>query len=270
VKTILLLLTVLSVGCANYVSPEHGEVAVMVKKPWIFGSGGVDPEIYTTGLHWKFWSTEGYRVSITPWQVTEKFDNLITSDNVPVDFNGYLKGQVISGKTPLLYSKFGGKGWYNRNIMEKFRTYIRSYAKTQPLFKLTTDDKVIDRMQIKVKEQITAYVEEIGLPIIVLDVIIGKVSPPDAVIKQTEETAAQKQRDKTEAQRALTEITRKTAEENKALADKAYRIKFGMSVAEYLQLRALEIEQERIKMAREKENVTIVMGPATPMFSIKR
>jgi len=262
------LLTILLAGCGS-VSPGAGEVAVLVKQPIIFGSGGVDNAIYRTGLHWHAFSTTGFIVKTTPQQITEVFDDLITSDNVPVDFNAYFKYQVVDSAAPILFSNFGGRGWYARNVKERFRTLIRSFAKTQPLFKLTTDEKVIIKMQAKVHKQIKLYVKKRSIPIHVLEVIVGKVSPPAAVVKQTEKTAAQKQRLLTEKQRAKAELSRKEAEQNKALADKAYLVKFGMTVPQYLKLRSLEIEEQRIEMVRHHDNVSIIMGNVTPVLNVK-
>ena len=46
---------------------------------------------------------------------TEEFVNMIPSDNTPISFSAYLKMQVISGKTPELYDKFGSD-WYTHNV----------------------------------------------------------------------------------------------------------------------------------------------------------
>lgn len=266
--SLVLALAVLQ-GC-SFATPEAGQVAVMVKKPYLFGSDGVEQTVYTTGRHLHALSTSSYTLAITPMQVKENFNDLLTADNVPVDFNAYLKFQISETDAWKIYDQFGGKGWYQRNLKERFRTQIRSFVKTQPLFKLTTDQTVIKTMQTKIKGTITEYVTTTNLPITVMEVIIGKASPPDAVVKQTEATAAQKQRLKTEAQRTLAEKARKHAETAKAEADKAYLSRFGMNISQYLQLRQLEIEEQRIEMAKSKANVNVIMGNAQPMFSVTK
>ena len=256
-------------GCGS-ATPEAGQVAVMVKKPIFFGTGGVENTVYETGRHFHALTTSSYTINVTPMQVTEKFADLITSDNVPADFHAYLKFQINKNDAWQIYQNFGGTGWYQRNLKERFRTQIRSFVKTQPLFKLTTDETVIKRMQAEIKTSITTYAAKKNLPITIMEVIIGRAIPPEAVVKQTELTAAQKQRRLTEEQRAKAEIYRKQAESNKALADKAYMQKFGMSITQYLELRRLEIEEQRIEMAKTHKNVNVIMGNAQPMFSVTK
>ena len=86
-------------------------------------------------------------------------------------------------------------------------------------------------------------------------------------------TTTQKQRKKTEVAREEAEEFRKGAEEAKAIADKAYRVKFGMSVNQYLGLRKLELEKQRIEViekAIEKGAIqlNVIMGNAVPFTNI--
>ena len=67
----------------------------------------------------------------------------------------------------------------------------------------------IDRV---VSEQLTAYIKEIGLPIRLVDMTVGRANPPDAIKNQRIETAAQEQRANTEKQRKLAEDQRLQAE----------------------------------------------------------
>jgi len=263
--TTLLTLT----GCIGSVGVDQGEVAVMVKKPYFFGSEGVEKRVYTSGRHWKVWSTTGIVLNVKPVEIDEKFDDLLTADNVPVDFHAYFQSQIIGADTPRLIEQFGTE-WYKNNVKEPLRTYIRNFAKSQPVFKLSTNQEVLLKMQEHVKTKLTEFLKSKSIPVKVLRITIGKISPPAAVIKQTELTAAQKQRSRTEIQRAHAELSRKKAEENKALADRAYLVKFGMTVNEYLRLRELEIEKDRIDMARDKRDVTIVMGQVTPFFNVNK
>ena len=41
-----------------------------------------------------------------------------------------------------------------------------------------------------------------------------------------------------------------------------------MTMNEYLQLRALEIEKEKLEVAKNSKNVNVIMGNAQPMYNI--
>ena len=77
-------------GCLTPSSVGAGEEVVLVKKPWFFGHGGVEAEPVKTGLVWTAFSTEVVRVNVKPFNKTEPFDDLITKDNNPVDFDIHL------------------------------------------------------------------------------------------------------------------------------------------------------------------------------------
>ena len=66
------------------------------------------------------------------------------------------------------------------------------------------------------------------------------------------------------------ETARKQAEINKAIADKAYQNQMNMSTQEYLSLRHLEIEKEKVEMIKNNPNVSIIFGNASPTFPIKQ
>ena len=96
-------------GCHG-VSPDGDEESVIVKKPWIFGSGGVDPDPISAGNTWCAISTSSVDFKITPVKYTEEFENIMTSDNIPVSFAVYITLQVKKGKTPILYQGWGENG----------------------------------------------------------------------------------------------------------------------------------------------------------------
>ena len=48
------------------VMPDADEEAVLIKKPWFFGHGGVEEEPVTTGNTWCCWSTSSEYFKIIP------------------------------------------------------------------------------------------------------------------------------------------------------------------------------------------------------------
>jgi len=81
-------------ACAT-VKPDAGHEAVLVRKPLIFGSGGVDPTPVKTGLKYIAFTTEGIDVNMQPRRVDAEFTELMTSDGVPIDFHAVITLQVI-------------------------------------------------------------------------------------------------------------------------------------------------------------------------------
>ena len=148
---------------------------------------------------------------------------------------------------------------------------VRDKASMFKMFSLTSDREVLADIQKEVFAKITEYCNKIGLPVSVMEVTIGKVTPPEEVLEETRRTAAQNQSKLTQDARAAAEISRKQAEINKAIADKAYQTQMNMTTNEYLELRRLEIEKEKVELVRDKQNVTIVMGQGLqPTIPIKQ
>jgi len=259
-KLIFLALTMMYLTGCSYSSVEGGEEAVMTYKPWIFGHGGVDDNPITTGAVYTVWSTSVDRYNIKPKQYTENFVDLTASDNVAIDFHSYATLQIVKGKSPLLHEKFG-IDWYADRVKEPFRTMVRNEGRTRSSIKLRTDVKTINDSQINILAKLQSYLKAEGMPVVASKVVIGKVIPPNEVLKEAERTAAQKQREKTQVARAKAEKSRINAETQKALADKAYATKFNMTTAQFLRNKELDI-------IAEKKNVSVVMG-VTPFVQVK-
>lgn len=252
---------IISIALAGYMlsgcSPSAvgaGTEGVVIKKPWIFGHGGVSPEPIETGLSWTAWSTEVQRYDIKPVKIKENFVDLTASDNVAIDFDAYITSQIIKGQTPSLHENFG-VNWYDNNLKDVFRKAVRNEARTRSSIELRTNEKSIDGVQEKVHKIVNAYIKETGLPIKITKVVIGKIIPPEEVLKEAERTAAQKQRLKTQEMIQKAEVARKGAETARALADKAYMNKLGINGDQYIRLKELDIIEK-------KENVTVYMGVA--------
>jgi len=236
-----------------------GNEAVLIKKPIFFGESGVEQVAYPTGRHFYALTTDAEVISIRPYQITENFDDLITKDNNPVDFNVYISVEHISGKTWLLVEKYGSN-WYVNNVKEPLRTMVRNYAKQKEVFELTTNPEVLTWLETNIYRDIKAFIKTNNLPINVLKLTVGKITPPREVIEETVRTAIQKQRKNTEIQRSKAEESRELAEKAKASADKAYRDEFKLSNKEYLQLRTIENERYKLDIAKEKKDLTMIFS----------
>lgn len=254
-------------GCISPSKIDAGEEGVLIYKPWIFGSGGVDSKPIKTGLTWTVWSTSVARYDIKPVKKTEQFVDLTAKDNVAIDFNAYFTLQIESGKTPFLHEK-SGMMWYKNKVQDYFRTEVRNEGRTRTSIELRTKPAIITDAQETIKKNMSAYFARIDLPVKVIKVIIGKVIPPQEVLNEAERTAAQKQREQTQTARAKAELIRADAETNSALADKAYANEFNMSTAQFLKNKELDI----MSRAVEKGGVSLIINASNsiPFFNARK
>ena len=257
-------------GCMSPSSVDAGEEAVLIYKPWVFGHGGVDPVPVKTGLTWTLWSTSVKRINVKPFNIDEKFDDLITSDNNPVDFSIHMTFRHQKGQTPILVDQFGSN-WYANNVKEPLRNATRAYTKNHKMFEMTTNKAITSELQAIVRETITNLMKEKGIPTDLILVTVGKVMPPKAVVTATIATAVQKQNVKTQNERVKAEQARTAAEQASAEADRAYMKEMGMTPQEYLEMKRLENQRVAIDSAKDgKINLNMIMGNATPMFNVSQ
>jgi regulator of protease activity HflC (stomatin/prohibitin superfamily) len=137
------------------------------------------------------------------------------------------------------------------------------------MFELAGNREVLKEIETYVTDTVKSYIKNLGLPVTVLQVTNGACTPPPEVLEETRRTASQNQSSLTQIARAKSELERKQAEINKAIADNAYRSQMGMTIDQYLHLRALEIEKEKVELVKEKQNVSIIMGQGiVPTFPV--
>jgi regulator of protease activity HflC (stomatin/prohibitin superfamily) len=229
-----------SVACTS-VSPGAGQEAVLIYKPWVFGHGGVEPQPVKTGRTYVAMSTESVLVSVQPQQFTVHFDDLMSKDGVPLDFDAVIRLRVTDSVK--LVSKFG-PDWYPANVEAEFRNRVRQEVRTHGMNETAIDSTAIDAIDAAITEAMVAYVKTAGLPIELIDITVGKANPPDSVKHQRIETAQQEQRIQTERQRKLAEDVRRAAEEARAAADNAYRQSLQLSPDQFLQLESIKMQRE--------------------------
>lgn len=253
------------------VQVEAGIEAVLVDKPFwtMFDDGGVRPDPLTAGSKWLFYTTDLVMYDVRPDQKTEPFDDVkdgtITSDNIPIDFNAYIKVRPIPGKTPRLHASFGPT-WYQMNLKEVFRTSVRNEVSKTPMTALTTrqlnaeEKDILREIQRVVLGEMREFVKTKGIDVEVMEVIVGKATPPKTVLDSLSNTANEQQRSKTEDERARAEIQRKNAETERANADNAYRNSVGFNSSQFLSLELAKQQVAAIKACGEKTNCTAVIG----------
>lgn len=261
---IVVCCALLAAGC-GYASPGAGSEIVLVRKPYVFGHGGIDPTPVKTGAKFIALSTQELVVDMQPRTFIQHFDDMFTSDGVPLVFNVGTKLRVTD--SVLMATKFGvweydsgagisWPGWFGNNLQKPIENYIRQAVRKHGLNETAINPVATDAIDAEVKAAIEKEVARIGLPVSVDGFTVGRASPPDAVKNQRIETASQQQRKLTEDQRKLAEDARKDAELARAVADNAYRNAVGMTPSQFIQL-------EQVKMLGEacaKGHCNVVVG----------
>lgn len=265
---LIFILSITILTSCYRVMPNAGEESVLVYKPFFFGHGGVDEIPISTGSEWCAPTTDYKTFSITPTTITEDFTNMIPSDNTPVSFSVYLKVQIQKGKTPELYKEFSAD-WYSHSLQASFRTMVRDKASAFKMFDLASKREISSQLEKDIFKNIFEYTKKLNIPVDIIQVTIGAITPPEQVLNETKNTAAQNQSILTQQARASAELSRKQAEINKAIADQSYQKQMNMTVDEYLHLRQLEIEKEKVELIKDNKSVTIIFGSTPVTYPVK-
>jgi hypothetical protein len=246
---------------------EAGIEAVQVHQPYIFGDGGTDSTVLSTGNHFVWPSTSLYPYNLKPMNKTETFVDISSSDNVPLDLKIHFYFRQIQGKTPELHKNFG-KNWYKNKVKEDLRTIVRNEVRTRTADDLRINEVIITQAGIDITDMARTYLKNNNIPVVLQKTNIGKVVPPQEVLNEAAATAAQVQRKLTEDNKAAAEIQRKFAEEKRAEADNAYLEKMNMDVNQYLKSYQLQIMEMAVKSGKNISFNVIVGGDAIPMFNV--
>jgi regulator of protease activity HflC (stomatin/prohibitin superfamily) len=224
--------------CIRSAKPDAGHEVVLVEKPIIFGDGGVNPDPVSTGRQYVMWTTQRVDVNMQPMQFTIHFDDLMSSDGVPLDFDSVIRLRVIDSVS--LIKNFGPE-WYKNNVQAEFRNRARQAVRKHGMNETAIDTSAIEAIDDEISTEMVAYIKSADLPIELIDITVGKANPPDSIKDQRVATAAQQQRVITERERDLAEKSRKAAEESRALADNAYRNAMDMTPELFVELQRIEM-----------------------------
>ena len=227
VSVLVLGLLVSGIGCAAI---DAGHEGVLVEQPFFFGHGGVDPVPSKTGRVWVAPTTHVIDVDVRPVQYSEHFD-IISAENAPVSFDAFLIANVVEGRSPELIARYG-PSWYQQNVKEAFRTFVREEVQKYPLFQLTTDPTTRTKLQEAIAREVqTKLIEKQTIPVRLNRVVVGSILPPKGVVEQTTQTIIQEQRKITMVEFQKAEEAREKAEKQRGIADRAYRESLGLDGA---------------------------------------
>lgn len=280
VRNIVLLgiIGLIAAACGR-AAPDSGQEAVLIRKPWIFGHGGVVPDPVKTGLTYTAITTQAVYISVVPQLVKEHFADIMTSDGVPLSFDGYVQLRVVDSVK--LVSQFSGSlddvenasvqggrvpAWYAYNLQGPVRNTIRMALKKYGLNEIAIAYTADAKVEAEVKAAITAYIQKRGMPVELVDFNLGKTNPPDAILDQRVKTAAEQQRQITEKQTQMAEEARKGAELARADADNAYREKMQLSPEQFIHLQQIDMQ----KRVCDGGKCTFIIGTnVTPVANVR-
>lgn len=257
-------------SCVYGVRPGADEEAVLIKKPWFFGHGGVDEKPVTTGFEWCFWSTSSEKFKITPIKYEEVLDDIISNENTPLDFKTQIVLRIKQGKSPVLLKNYG-TNWYNNNIKEVYNNLTRHYVSQYSPFDLTSNREVIAHIDSCVKADMIKYIARLSdnkeFPVVVENVITGRAIPNQAQLKEMNNTAAQIQAKQTQERRKEMEVAREQAERQRAISDKAYQREMGLSAEQFISLKAWDIIDKK-----QGANIDVLFNAneTTRMWNVRR
>lgn len=266
---VTLMTMVLFASCTT-VSPDYGQEGVKIHKPWFFGQGGVDMEPVETGLQYTWVSTDYVIVTMVPVKYDEPLDDVTSNDNTLLDFNTQIQIQVKDNKSPILIKNYG-TNFYENVIQEQYRNTVRSYISKYGPFDLMSNREVLDSINIAVKKDMIAYIDDLSersgeLPIIIQNVLVGRAIPNAKQKEEMNRTAAATQAKRTEESRREMLIAKEAAERQRAIADKAYQKELGLTTDQFIQLKAWEIIAEK-----QGANIDVLFETGTnKMWNVRR
>lgn len=265
-RTIPLAAVMLLAGC-GYASPDAGQQGVLVSKPWFFGSGGVDMTPVDTGSALVAGSTDVVYVQTSPRAFVIEFNDLMPSNGIPLDFHATIRVQVTDA--PRLVRDWNGGAtdkdgnpsdvWFWGNISPQFGNLVRSEVKNYDMASLAFSGAAIDEVDAKVYAKLADFIARNKMPVKILSVTIGRATPPQEILNQRTETAAQQQREQTMVAQQKAEEARRGAEAARANADNAYNNEMGLTPGQFVDLKRIEMQRDACSKG------TCIFGNATPL-----
>lgn len=176
-------------ACNRVTIEKPGEEIVFNKTPFfsfVF-TGGVDPEALKQGSAFKAPTTSAIYVNMLPVTYDENFDDIMPKDNNPISYHAAVRIRVTD--SVVMVREFG-PDWYKNDLQRPFQTMNRQEVRQYSMPELALDQAKVKQAEDNLKAELTRYASGIhrrtgsgkGLPIIVEDVSLGKISPHKDII----------------------------------------------------------------------------------------
>lgn len=245
----LIIAAIVAFFAFDRVKTEAGTETVVTDTPMFFGGkGGVRPETLKPGAEWIWSTTKRDVVDPKPVMIPVSIDDFVSSDNILLDFDASVTVQVTDWpKMMRLY----GTTWWKNNLERPYQAMVREQVKQRSMKDMMSDITVAKEVDDNLTKNLTEKIAEIGLPVRVVEISLGKAKPNDKILAQMNETAAQQQRLITLGAAELAENKRKDEQTSKAEADNAYRNKIGLNPEEFVKLQLADKLIEACRVAKE-------------------
>lgn len=265
----------MSITSCSLCTVDGGEEGVFILQPLFFGKGGVQDEPLTRGSEWKVFSTDYVKYSVVNTKYSVAFDDIATDEATPLDITAHIILKIKDGKSPILHKNYGQE-WYKNNVLETFSKHVRNFVSMHDMRTLISERDCYETIEQTLKNDMTIYFAELSktkeFPIEVINVVIDKAKPNNNVLEELNNTAIYMQQKQTEIMKQDMQKERKKTEHLRALADKEYQLTMGFSPSQFIALRSLELENQKIEMIKNKNNVNVdvMLGNSTPIWDIKQ
>jgi len=262
-KIALIVAAALSVSACSNISVDAGHEKVLVMKPKFFGSGGVDETPLKTGTTIVAWSTDDIDVDMQPQAFPLQINDLMSSDGIPLDFDGQATFQVIDSVQQI--KQYGeGDAWYKKSVQTELLSYVRDAVK-----RYTADETSIGNASAKIDDEITTrmvrYLKDEKIPVRLVRVTLGRANPPEQIKNARIASVVQERRVITIKNAGLAEVARADTERKRGEADQAYQRAIGLDPQQFIQLRTLET----LKDVCGNKNCTFVQGTGGSIVNLK-
>lgn len=230
---------------------EPGHQLVINDKPYFYGHDGVRPEPITEGRILLFNTSSAEVVRMTPQSTTIVIDDFSSKNNILLDFGTTVQWRVANSVT--LVKNFGVKDWFNNNLHNQYLAIVRDAVKKRTMEEMMSDPTAAAEVDNEVTAGVRKLVADEKLPVVILNVSLGRAKPNPNVLAQMNETAQQEQRKKSLFAATDAEKQRELEQTAKARADNAYRNAMSLSPEQFIQLEAIK----RFSEACEKSTCVI-------------
>lgn len=264
------LISIATLSSCHGVEPNAGEEAVLIYKPWFVGSEGVDPKPVKTGLTWCVFSTDAVIYKIIPEKHQVNIEDLMTTENTPIDAHSIIITKIIEGKTPILHENYG-VDWFDTNLFNYYSNRVRDYFSQYSPFDLMSNREILNDIDAKITKEMRDFVAQLSknkeFPVEIVQVTVGKAIPNEKQLDEMNNTAKEVQAKQTEERRSEAQKARESAEKQRAIADKAYMRELGLTPEQFIQLRAWEVIEKK-----QGANIDVLVGAgsASNMWNIRR
>lgn len=230
---------------------EPGHQLVINDKPYFGGHDGVRPEPIKEGRILLFNTSTAEVVRMTPQSTSIVVDDFSSKNNILLDFGTTVQWRVAD--SVILVKNFGVKDWFNNNLHNQYLAIVRDAVKKRTMEEMMSDPNTAAEVDAEVTDGIRKLVAEEKLPIVILNVSLGRAKPNENVLRQMNETAQQEQRKKSLIAATDAENQREKEQAAKARADNAYRNAMSLSPEQFINLEAIK----RFSEACEKSTCII-------------